>query len=88
MTIGSQLVAWRTRAGLTQQQLAERLGVRQSAVGNWESGRNDIGRDVLARIGEVLEVPPVELGEALSLPRSDLEAATLDHGLVAAEGGA
>lgn len=36
MLTGDQVLAARTRAGMTQQQLADRLGVTQRSVGNWE----------------------------------------------------
>lgn len=36
MLTGDQVLAARTRAGMTQQQLADKLGVTQRSVGNWE----------------------------------------------------
>jgi len=39
---GRQLAAHRVRLGMTQVQLAERLGVSTSTVQNWESGRHEI----------------------------------------------
>lgn len=45
MEFGEKVKAVRTKAGLTQEQFAQRLGVTRQAVSNWENGRNlpDIG---------------------------------------------
>lgn len=40
----------RTYEGLTQQELAERLGTSQSAISAWESGRENLRVATLARI--------------------------------------
>lgn len=40
----------RTYEGLTQQDLADRLGTSQSAISAWESGRENLRVDTLARI--------------------------------------
>jgi transcriptional regulator with XRE-family HTH domain len=36
--LGRELKAAREAKGLTQQQVAEAIGVSQSAIGNWEQG--------------------------------------------------
>jgi transcriptional regulator with XRE-family HTH domain len=40
MEFGEKVKAVRTKAGLTQEQFAQRLGVTRQAVSNWENGRN------------------------------------------------
>ena len=40
----------RTYEGLTQQDLGERLGTSQSAISAWESGRENLRVDTLAKI--------------------------------------
>src|SRR5436853_537118 len=37
-SFGTILKGFRTRRGLTQQTLAEKLGVRRNTIGNWERG--------------------------------------------------
>lgn len=52
-TTGQQIRDARERAGLTQEQLAQRVGVTLRTVGNWERGAS-VPRNRLARIREVL----------------------------------
>jgi transcriptional regulator with XRE-family HTH domain len=51
--IAKRIVALRESAGLTQHQLADRLGVTRGAVGNWEKGQG-IRLANLKRIAEEL----------------------------------
>lgn len=53
-TIGERIRLARKRAGLNQAALAERLGVTQPAVANWESGVHDPRRVVLAKLADAL----------------------------------
>ena len=39
-TLASELIRARTRAGLTQADVAERMGTKQSAISRIEAGRN------------------------------------------------
>lgn len=41
---------WREAAGLSQQQLAERIGTTQSAISRWEHGRDEPRLSTLAAI--------------------------------------
>ena len=50
-TLSVQLKEWRDRAQLSQAQLAEQVGVTQSAVSLWESG----GRIKLNRLSRLIE---------------------------------
>ena len=55
-TLGEFVAALRQEKGLTQKQLADRLGVTDKAVSRWENGESfpDIG--VLERLSEILEI--------------------------------
>lgn len=64
---GDTIRALREQRGMTQMQLAELLGVRQSAVANMESGLVQFSgvdrlRKVASALGVTLEdlIPPVE----------------------------
>lgn len=63
--LGHRIRRWRELAGLTQDQLAERVGVVQSAVANWESATNTPGFQnllaVVAALDEELPRPGMDL---------------------------
>lgn len=54
--VGRRVKAARAKAGLTQRELAERIGVTPSAVAQWELGSSDPGMRLLAALATVLEV--------------------------------
>jgi transcriptional regulator with XRE-family HTH domain len=69
-TFGSRLRAAREQKGLTQVELAESLGISQSAVAQWESGRSSPAPATAARLQKLLGIsPPVAAGEELLLTR-------------------
>lgn len=45
--IAKNLLFYRKKSGLTQKQLAEKLGVKNSSVSNWENGVNSIDIETL-----------------------------------------
>ena len=58
MTYGEQIKQAREAQRLTQEQLAEALGVTRQAVSKWEADLSRPARSKLERLSEVLEVPP------------------------------
>ena len=54
----SWLVATRKQKKLSQAQLAERVGVSQAQVSQWESGKAEPKTDVLKQLEKVLGAPP------------------------------
>ncbi len=58
LLIGDRIREARKKVGLSQVDLAKRVGVTQPAVANWESGVHDPRRLMLAKIGEALQVAP------------------------------
>lgn len=46
----------RRAAGLTQEELAEKVGVTVSAIANYENGRRRPRADILKRIAQALNV--------------------------------
>ncbi len=76
VTIGERIRIARKKLDLNQVQLAERLGVSQPTVANWESGVHDPRRLMLAKISETLSVPLNWLTEgARSQTESDTHSA-------------
>lgn len=66
MTTGDEIRTARQRAGLTQQELASRIGVSMRTIGNWERGETVTQRHA-ARIADVLG------GHLTSAPKSTIE---------------
>ncbi len=54
--IAKNLLYYRKKAGLTQKELAEKLGVKNTAVSNWESGNNSVDIETLFLACNVLNV--------------------------------
>jgi transcriptional regulator with XRE-family HTH domain len=55
-TIGTRIRAARRVRGLTQDELADKVGVSRSAVAQWETGRTGQVTGNLSRIAAILEV--------------------------------
>jgi ribosome-binding protein aMBF1 (putative translation factor) len=54
--VGNLLAGARLKAGLTQAQLAEKLGIRQSMVSDYECGRRSYSDAMAKRLSEALNV--------------------------------
>ena len=61
---GNQLCCLRRAAGLSQQALAERLGVTNKAVSKWENGRAKPTTELLQKLSVLFHVPVEQLLEA------------------------
>lgn len=57
VTTGERIKAARKQAGMTQQELAEKLEISYVGVSQWESGRRNPKESTLAKIADVLDVP-------------------------------
>ena len=51
----------RQRAGLSQEELAERCGVHRTYIGSVERGERNITLDTLQKIAKALEADPLRL---------------------------
>lgn len=60
MTVSEKIREARSKAGLTQQQLADKLGVRHNSISSWENGVNSISIENLQKIADALDVPVAE----------------------------
>ena len=55
MTMGESIKYYRLKAGLTQDELGEKLGLQKSAIAKYENGRvENIKRSVIQKMAEVL----------------------------------
>ena len=54
--VASMIRGAREVLGLTQQQLAERMGSTQSAVTRWEGGEHEVTMRTLSRVAEALGI--------------------------------
>jgi transcriptional regulator with XRE-family HTH domain len=54
--IGNLLAGARLKAGLTQAQLARKLGIRQNMVSDYEHGRRNYSDAMARRLSETLQV--------------------------------
>jgi transcriptional regulator with XRE-family HTH domain len=59
--LGARILAARKATGMTQQDLAGKVGRSRSQIANIEGGRTDIPVSLLARFAEALGVKPSEL---------------------------
>lgn len=87
MTMGQRLLALRTRAGLSQEALAERLGVSRQSISKWETDGSIPDLDNLVRLSEIFGVPLDALvkgsAEDQQMLRDNQAAASLLHRLQA-----
>ena len=56
MNIGSVIRRYRKEAGLTQEEMANRLGVTTPAVNKWENGNSNPDIELLAPIARLLHI--------------------------------
>lgn len=59
--MGEKIRALREAKGISQRELAEALGVDQSAVSNWERGKAEPTAFNIRRIADLLGVEPGDL---------------------------
>ncbi len=59
--VGKRIRELRKNSGMTQQQLAQKLGISNSAVGMYEQGRREPDGEMLLRLCKVFDVSADEL---------------------------
>ena len=60
-SLGEAIKAYRTRCGMTQEFVAEQLGVSRQAVSKWESGKADPSTSNLLALARLFDISPEEL---------------------------
>ena len=63
MTTAERIKAARKNAGLTQKQLADKLGISPVGITQWETGVRKPKAETLKRLADALDVPIMELDE-------------------------
>ena len=53
-SIAKNILFYRKKNKLTQKQLAEKIGVQNSAISNWENGTNSIDIETLFKVCKVI----------------------------------
>ena len=64
--VGNRIKQCRERAGLSQKEFAERIGIKPSRAANWEAGTNRPDADMIGNICRVLSISADEL---LAIPQ-------------------
>ena len=98
MTIGERIKFVRKQAGMTQQELADRLETSYVGISLWESGKRKPKPESLMRIAEVLDIPATYFTEnghineqelldfiSWAWPRADYQATVQQHSETAQE---
>jgi transcriptional regulator with XRE-family HTH domain len=78
--VAANIKAYRVRAGLTQRELGEMLGVKNNSVSNWESAINAPDIDTLLEICDILNVTINEMYgvEEKSTPNGNVKNAPVE----------
>lgn len=66
---------WRERSGLTQEQVAQRLGVSRAHYSRLENGVRTMDLDVARALASVYGLSPAEKVHLLSMPPAQQDAA-------------
>jgi transcriptional regulator with XRE-family HTH domain len=61
LIVGANIKKWRLERGLSQEEVAHRVGIVSSYFGEIERGRRNPTIGVLGRVAEALDVPLVRL---------------------------
>jgi predicted transcriptional regulator len=54
---GNLLAGYRLKANLTQKQLADKIGITQNMVSDYEKGKREFSKDMINRFKQVLDIP-------------------------------
>lgn len=55
------MVEWRDKRGLTQQQLADRIGTTKESISRWETGKRQMNVEILAEVAHALDIDVPDL---------------------------
>jgi len=69
--VGRRIRTWRGRRGISQQRLADLVGVTQAALSNYETGKRDLPLTTFVRIAVALDVAMQDLLGLRARPASE-----------------
>lgn len=72
MKIGEKIKKLRREKGMTQKQLAEKLGLSPTAISAWERNANNPMMDSLSMMSKLFEVPITEFYESMHVDNYDV----------------
>jgi len=61
--VGNMLAGARVKAGMTQKQLAESIGVKQNMISDYETGRRILSKSMARKFAEILDISPSRFGK-------------------------
>ena len=64
MKLSEKIKEYRERAGLTQEELAERMNVQRNTVWRWENQKANLKADSVQKLSAILNVAPADLMES------------------------
>ena len=79
---GLRLARFRKAAGLSQKELADRIGVAQPIISRYEKGQRKLYDDMLIELAGVLDITPNDILGIASSKNRDAEAASLSKRMV------
>ena len=82
MSFSQNLASLRKQANLSQEKLAEQLGVTRQAVSKWESGLSSPDLDMVVRLCEILNVTSDQLLTGTAPQSNKAKAALADNVLL------
>ena len=71
MHVGERIKEMREKMGLTQEELAERIGVKRNTVWRWENGKAALRAETLERISSILSTETSSLMVGVSEPSAE-----------------
>ncbi|MBQ3237157.1 MAG: helix-turn-helix transcriptional regulator [Oscillospiraceae bacterium] len=63
--IGKNIKSNRTKLGITQEELAEKINVTRQAVSNWENGKTEPDIETLTKIAQIFDISIDELVDGI-----------------------
>ena len=70
--IGERIAKERKRLGLTQNDVAQKMGISYQSIAQWENGLRNPKPETLKRIAEAMDIPVNRLAEIKTIQEKDM----------------